>query len=170
MSDVLINTLVLPLRATYSASHRIIRPSRSVAKILAMLSHHAVKRMQVLELTTAVHIGGYVTRVVNEHLAWLSCSCNMAKPKTNSHLHGLTNHRDRGGLPYPSDELINLLNILKIFAADVLSCNVRNWRPVERLAKLAKPAVCDSPLLVCLKKNEAHRRELARLICTKFYG
>lgn len=59
-----------------------------------------------LELSATAQIGGYITRVVNEHMACLSCSFNTTKPKTNSHLQGLTKQLNRGGPMYPLDEQI----------------------------------------------------------------
>ncbi|KAG0437794.1 hypothetical protein HPB47_017288 [Ixodes persulcatus] len=56
-----------------------------------------------------------------------------------------------------------------MFAADVLSYNLRNWQPLETLVKFALPAVYDSPLLLCPTNNKAHRRDLIHLVCTKFF-
>ncbi|KAM7309977.1 hypothetical protein ISCGN_006946 [Ixodes scapularis] len=142
---------------------------QSAAEILEKLSDPNVQYLPSLELSATAHVGGYIARVVQEHFSCFFCIPLLTKPKTNSALQGITNHLDRGGLLYPSDELAHLLNVLRMFAADVLSYNLRNWQPLETLVKFALPAVYDSPLLLCPTNNKAHRRELIHLVCTKFF-
>ncbi|KAG0443270.1 hypothetical protein HPB47_015108 [Ixodes persulcatus] len=142
---------------------------QSAAEILEKLSDPNVQYLPSLELSATAHVGGYIARVVQEHFSCFFCIPLLTKPKTNSALQGITNHLDRGGLLYPSDELAHLLNVLRMFAADVLSYNLRNWQPLETLVKFALPAVYDSPWLLCPTNNKAHRRELIHLVCTKFF-
>ncbi|XP_042147329.1 uncharacterized protein LOC121836484 [Ixodes scapularis] len=142
---------------------------QSAVEILEKLSDPNVQYLPSLELSATAHVGGYIARVVQEHFSCFFCIPLLAKPKTNSALQGITNHLDRGGLLYPSDELAHLLNALRLFAVDVLSYNLRNWQPLETLVKFALPAVYDSPLLLCPTNNKAHRRELIHLVCTKFF-
>ncbi|KAH6941198.1 hypothetical protein HPB50_014896 [Hyalomma asiaticum] len=76
-------------------------------------------------------------------------------PNSSAPNHGLTTHQDRGGLFYPTQELVKDLVGLRRFADRVLS----QKRSVEELMSL--------PVLSCGNTESDHRKALLELIARK---
>ncbi|KAH8035036.1 hypothetical protein HPB51_003877 [Rhipicephalus microplus] len=58
-----------------------------------------------LEISATVYVGGYIARVINEHMRCGSCTAVCTKPASNQPILQFTRSQDRGGLLYPSDQL-----------------------------------------------------------------
>lgn len=73
-----------------------------------------------LQLSATVYVGGYIARIVQEHAACEDCCAVTSKPVSAQPLQQLTLHQDRGGLLYPSDKLLYVLETLRHFVAIAL--------------------------------------------------
>lgn len=114
-----------------------------------------------LELAATAHVGGYIARVVTEKVHCEYCCQLVLKAQSGQAMQAITKHQDRGGLIYPSDDLVYLLDILKQFAEAVLSEQPKTWKPLESLLHFAVPVVCECPLLRCKDNNPHHRLEFS---------
>ncbi|XP_064480056.1 uncharacterized protein LOC135393663 [Ornithodoros turicata] len=137
--------------------------------ILQRLSEPRQECLPSLQLSATTHVGGFIARVVVEKVHCENCCQLVLKAKSNQASQGLTMHQDRGGLLYPSDDLVYLLCILRQFAEAVLSSKPKPTRPLSTLLHFAVPAVSECPLLKCSANTKEHRHELVQLICTKFF-
>ncbi|KAH7953311.1 hypothetical protein HPB49_007026 [Dermacentor silvarum] len=89
--------------------------SAVAVKELDRLKRNAVPTYPNLQVSTAVYVGGYIARVVREHVECQDCCSLMTKPLTGQPLQQFTRHQDRGGLLYPSDEILYVLEGLRMF-------------------------------------------------------
>ncbi|KAH7952101.1 hypothetical protein HPB52_018393 [Rhipicephalus sanguineus] len=76
--------------------------------------------------------------------------------------------QDRGGLLYPSDQLLFALDVLRAFADRALKDNPTLQKPLSTLVKRAVPALCASNLLKCKEGDDFHRASLMELISVRF--
>lgn len=72
-----------------------------------------------LQLSATVYVGGYIARIVQEHAAREDCCAITSKPASAQPLQQLAQHQHRGGLLYPSDKLLCVLETLRPFVAIV---------------------------------------------------
>uniref|UniRef100_A0A147BB70 Putative transposase protein n=2 Tax=Ixodes ricinus TaxID=34613 RepID=A0A147BB70_IXORI len=144
--------------------------SRDAAFILRRLRVSQVQaRLPTLQLSATVHVGGYIARVVSEQMGCESCCTVTAKPRCNQPLQKLTHYQDRGGLLYPSDELLHVLDTLRAFVEVILKENPRLKNPLTVLLKAAVPAISSSPLLRCERSDDTdHRKRFCELVATRF--
>lgn len=124
--------------------------------------------LPTLELSATVYVGGYIARVVMEHMECEDCQALTAKPLSNQPLQQFVRHQDRGGLLYPSEKLLYVLQILQQFVQIALEKAPRLQRPLKTLLEAAVPAVSDSGLLKCPQSNSQHHQALTELICRRF--
>ncbi|KAH6928307.1 hypothetical protein HPB50_014116 [Hyalomma asiaticum] len=94
------------------------------------------------------------------------CCAVTSKPLTKQPPQQLTSRQDRGGLLYPSDKLLHVLETLRGFVQTALEKKPLLQKPLKTLLESAVPAVSDSGLLHCC--NTQHHQDLAELVCTKF--
>ncbi|KAL1418779.1 hypothetical protein MTO96_025664 [Rhipicephalus appendiculatus] len=89
--------------------------------------------------------------------------------RAQSHaLLGLIAHQDRGGLLYPSQELLKLLVGLRKFVDCVLAHRRCITKPLEVCVKRSVELLAVLPVLSCGNADIAHRKQLFELISKKF--
>ncbi|KAH9367367.1 hypothetical protein HPB48_010162 [Haemaphysalis longicornis] len=144
---------------------------------LPLEAAHVLKRLKVarvpaslptLQLSATVYVGGYIARIIKEHVMCDSCCSLTTKPLSDQPLQQLTRNQDRGGLMYPSDKLVYVLDILRLFVETALKEDPKLKKPLRTLQEAAVPAIVDSGLLSCPHSERLHHEELAQLICLKF--
>ncbi|KAH8033862.1 hypothetical protein HPB51_016634 [Rhipicephalus microplus] len=113
--------------------------------------------------------GGYIAHVVSEKVNCENCVSVCSKPASNQPLLQLTRHQDRGGLLYPSDQLLFVLDTLRDFADCALKDNPTLAVPLSTLTKYTIPALFASRLLKCHSDGSYdHRMRLMNIICIYF--
>ncbi|KAH9367381.1 hypothetical protein HPB48_010176 [Haemaphysalis longicornis] len=113
-------------------------------------------------------VGGYIARAVAENIACDKCVALVQKPRGSCATDGLISHQDRGGLSYPTQQLVRLLHGLKKFVDAMLSDRRSLTKPLEACLTHSVEVITSMPVLVCANSDESHRRELVELICRKF--
>ncbi|KAH8021084.1 hypothetical protein HPB51_012368 [Rhipicephalus microplus] len=121
-----------------------------------------------LEISATVYVGGYIARVIKEHMCCGSCTAVCTKPASNQPILQFTRSQDRGGLLYPSDQLLFAVDVLRAFADRALKDNPTLKNPLSTLVKYAVPALCASNLLKCKEMDDTHRTKLMELISVRF--
>uniref|UniRef100_A0A6G5AG52 Uncharacterized protein n=1 Tax=Rhipicephalus microplus TaxID=6941 RepID=A0A6G5AG52_RHIMP len=66
-------------------------------------------------------VAGYISRVVSEKTVCDSCISLVQNPEEDFGMDGLIAHQDRGGLFYPTQQLIRVLHALKRYVDIMLS-------------------------------------------------
>ncbi|KAH9379984.1 hypothetical protein HPB48_016865 [Haemaphysalis longicornis] len=97
-----------------------------------------------------------------------SCTAVCTKPASNQPILQFTRSQDRGGLLYPSDQLLFAVDVLRAFADRALKDNPTLKNPLSTLVKYAVPALCASNLLKCKEMDDTHRAKLMELISVRF--
>ncbi|KAH6942939.1 hypothetical protein HPB50_012246 [Hyalomma asiaticum] len=96
------------------------------------------------EIATLALIGGYLARVMAEKLSCQGCIELVEKPNANAPVDGLIAYQDRGGLKYPTKELITLLISLGKFVDIVLDYRKQIVRQLETSVEHATFNTCHS--------------------------
>lgn len=102
------------------------------------------RQLPSLEISATAHVGGYIARVINEHMLCGSCTAICSKPASNQPIFQLTHSQDRGGLLYPSNQLLFALDVLRSFADRALKDNPTLQKILSTLVEHAVPALCAS--------------------------
>lgn len=122
-----------------------------------------------LQISATVYIGGYIARVISEQMKCDSCIAISTKPVTNQPLLQFTRSQDRGGLLYPSDQLLFALDTVRAFAECALKESPTLQKPLATLVQQAVPALCASNLLKCKDNfDDTHRVKLMELTSVRF--
>uniref|UniRef100_A0A6B0UQ01 Putative transposase protein n=1 Tax=Ixodes ricinus TaxID=34613 RepID=A0A6B0UQ01_IXORI len=88
--------------------------SRDATFVLGRLKVSKVhQRLPTLQLSATVYVEGYVARIVAEKMACENCCAISKKPMSNEPMQQLTRYQDHGGLMYPSDDLMHVLDTLR---------------------------------------------------------
>ncbi|KAH7965172.1 hypothetical protein HPB49_004561 [Dermacentor silvarum] len=126
--------------------------------------------LPTLQVRATVYMGGYirVARVVREHIECDNCGEITSKVPSSQPLQQLTKNQDRGGLLFPSDERLYVLETLRMFTNSALTQTSNLRRPLASLLNVAVPALIDSALLRCTIDNDQHRQKLVELVCSRF--
>ncbi|KAH7958825.1 hypothetical protein HPB49_005568 [Dermacentor silvarum] len=74
----------------------------------------------------------------------------------------------RGGLLYPSDQLLFALDVLRAYAERALKENQDFEKPLTSLVVHTVPAMCASKLLQCKDGAKVHRQKLMQLLALRF--
>ncbi|KAH9365035.1 hypothetical protein HPB48_007960 [Haemaphysalis longicornis] len=117
------------------------------------------------EVASVALIGGYIARSANERIPCESCTCLLQGPKSDAAILGLIVHQDRGGLFYPSQELVKVLLGLRKFADTVLDNRKSVFKPLQISMEKSDETL---PVLLCNNKDKEHRNTLLQLIAKKF--
>lgn len=120
------------------------------------------------EIATLALIGGYLVRVMTEKLNSKGCTEVVKNPKGNAPVDGLIAYQDKGGLKYPTKELISLFISLSKVVDIVLDYRKQMERPLETSVEHAVIVLMDIPTLMCQNEERAHRKEFLELLCRKF--
>lgn len=130
-----------------------------------VLPHH----LPSLEISATVYVGGYVARVISEQMKCENCVAISTKPASNQPLLQFTRCQDRGGLLFPSDQLLFALDTLRKFAECALKENPTLQKPLATLVKYTVPALCGSNLLKCEAIDDySHRVTFMELVSVRF--
>uniref|UniRef100_L7LXG9 Transposable element n=1 Tax=Rhipicephalus pulchellus TaxID=72859 RepID=L7LXG9_RHIPC len=113
-------------------------------------------------------VAGYISRVVSEKTVCDNCVSLVQKPKGDFGMDGLIAHQDRGGLFYPTKQLIRVLHALKRYVDIMLSDRKSLRKPLEECMKHSVTVVTNLPVLLCDQCDDSHRRSFVELICKKF--
>ncbi|KAH7958962.1 hypothetical protein HPB49_006958 [Dermacentor silvarum] len=113
-------------------------------------------------------IGGYIVRAASEHIRCADCIAVLQRSKSSAPEHGFIAHQDRGGLFYPTQELVKLLIGLRRFVDCVLPDRRSVAKPLELcVQRIGRELVCP-PVLTCGNADANQSRELLLLITWKF--
>ncbi|KAH8018264.1 hypothetical protein HPB51_000875 [Rhipicephalus microplus] len=104
-------------------------------------------------------MGGYIARVVREHIDCDYCCPLTSKLPSSQPLQQFTRHQDRGGLLYSSDELLYVLETLRMLASRALQEIPNLQRPLTSLLNVAVPVLGDSARLKCSMSDDQHRQD-----------
>lgn len=100
----------------------------SAERLLLELCVEPPPRLSGPEVATVAMIGGFLVRAATEKWNCRSCVDLIEKPKCDAPVDALIKHQDRGGLKYPTSELVRVLLALKAFVEIVL----RNRRAIAK--------------------------------------
>ncbi|KAH6922498.1 hypothetical protein HPB50_015125 [Hyalomma asiaticum] len=146
------STGTLHTEASPSPAQQLPQLQRAACVLQRLSTTVLPQHLPTLEISTTVYVGGYVARVINEHML-----CEM-----------FARNQDREGLLYPSDQLLFTLDVLRAFADRALKDNPTLQKPLSTLVKHAVPALCASNLLKCRESDGVHRVKLMELISVRF--
>lgn len=121
-----------------------------------------------LEIATLVLIGGYLVRVMTEKLNCQGCIQVIKNPKGNAPVDGLIAYQDKGGLKYPTKELISHFISLSKVVDIVLDYRKQMERPLETSVEHAVIVLTDIPTLMCQNEDRAHRQKFLELLRRQF--
>ncbi|KAL1466361.1 hypothetical protein MTO96_042785 [Rhipicephalus appendiculatus] len=113
-------------------------------------------------------VGGFIVRAATENIPCAECIALLQGTKANTPLLGLIAHQDRGGLMYPSQELIKLLTYLRRFVDSVLPHRKCFPKPLKMCVERTVEVLVELPFLRCSSTDTDQRRRLMQLIATKF--
>ncbi|KAH6926681.1 hypothetical protein HPB50_021196 [Hyalomma asiaticum] len=115
-------------------------------------------------------VAGYISRVVTEKIECGRCVSLVTKAKGSctGALDGLIAHQNRGGLCYPTPELVRLLHALKGFVDIMLSDRASLHKPMETCLAASVEVIVTLPVLLCDRCDQSRRRRLMELVCKKF--
>ncbi|XP_049267625.1 uncharacterized protein LOC125756747 [Rhipicephalus sanguineus] len=157
---------VIPTQQTPTISAKL--PEEAVHVLERLKRTNVPARLPTLQLSAVVYVGGYIARVVMEHMDCEDCCAVTTKALSNQPLQQFVRHQDRGGLLYPSDKLLYVLETLRQFVETALQREPRLQKPLKTLLEAAVPAVSNSALLKCTTSDSQHHNDLAVLVCTRF--
>ncbi|KAH7941055.1 hypothetical protein HPB49_009696 [Dermacentor silvarum] len=112
-------------------------------------------------------IGGFVVRSVSERIACAECIASLQAPNSSAPNHGLITHQDRGGLYYPTQELVKVLVGLLRFVDCVLSQRRSVKKPLELCVQRLVQELMSRPVFRCGNTDSDHRKVLLELIARK---
>lgn len=135
-------------------------------KLLEDLLRSPASLLPTVDTAALAMVGGFVARVIQEKIACSSCISVVTKPASSAPIDSLIRHQDRGGLLYPSSELVNVLYALKKYTELILSKRRAMPRPLQETVSNAVSAMANSDVFkhVCIE----HRLQFLELVCMKF--
>ncbi|KAH6921007.1 hypothetical protein HPB50_028006 [Hyalomma asiaticum] len=92
------------------------------------------------------------------------CCAVTTKALSNQPLQQFVRHQDRGGLLYPSDKLLYVLETLRKFVETSLQKERMLQKPLKTVLEAAVLAVSNSALLKCTASDSKHHKDLAVLV------
>lgn len=163
-----VSTGTLPTEASPSPAQQLPQLQRAALVLQRLNATVLPQHLPSLQISATVYVGGYIARVISEHMSCENCTSVCTKPASNQPIFQFTRSQDRGGLLYPSDELLFAVDVLRAFADRALKDNPTLQRPLSTLMKYAVPALCSSNLLKCKDSDNTHRVKLMELISVRF--
>lgn len=111
-------------------------------------------------------VGGYIARTVHETISCDECFTLVTKPNTSAPSDALIRHQDRGGLLYPSTELVMVLNSLKNYAEVFLARARKMNQPLKAAVDNAAQILQKRDKLKC--STPGHHKKLLEVVLVKF--
>ncbi|KAH7948685.1 hypothetical protein HPB49_000840 [Dermacentor silvarum] len=105
-------------------------------------------------------VGGFIVRAATESIVCSNCIALLQGQKCNTPLLGLIAHQDRGGLFYPSQELVKLLIGLRKLVDHVLPHRKYFTKPLEVCVERSVAALMELNVLSCSNTGSDHRKVL----------
>ncbi|KAH7979598.1 hypothetical protein HPB49_010001 [Dermacentor silvarum] len=112
-------------------------------------------------------VGGYLARAVREYFECVECFALLTKPNASTPSDSLIKHQDRGGLLYPSAQLLDVLYALQKFVEVLLARRRRIHHPLKEAVNNATEILREHKALMCSKPG--HQENLLKLLLTKFF-
>ncbi|KAH6938435.1 hypothetical protein HPB50_009177 [Hyalomma asiaticum] len=112
------------------------------------------------DVASVAMVAGFRVRAASENIPCAECIALLQGTKANIPLLGLSAHQDRGGLMYPSQELIKLLTCLRKFVDSVLPHRKCLSKPLKICVDKSVELLMGLPLLQCSNTGVEHRRRL----------
>ncbi|KAL3234717.1 hypothetical protein MRX96_003364 [Rhipicephalus microplus] len=112
-------------------------------------------------------VGGYLARAVRENIECEECFALLTKPSASTLSDSLIKHQDRGGLLYPSAQLLDVLYALQKFVEVLLATRRRMHHPLKEAVNNAAEIFREHKALMCSKPG--HQENLLKLLLTKFF-
>ncbi|XP_075534018.1 uncharacterized protein LOC142567728 [Dermacentor variabilis] len=123
--------------------------------------------LPTVDMAAISMVGGYLARVIQEHVDCSSCISLVSKPSSASPSDSLIRHQDRGGLLYPSRQLVHVLHALKMYVDVILSKRRNLAKPLQEAVDNAVPVLADCGVLKCTCPE--HHLQLLKIVCTKYF-
>ncbi|KAH7942162.1 hypothetical protein HPB49_021344 [Dermacentor silvarum] len=120
------------------------------------------------DVASVAMVGGFIVRAASENIPCAECIALLQGTKANTPLLGLIAHQDRGGLMYPSQELVKLLTCLRKFVDSVLPHRKSTHLSTQTFSGCEIELLMGLPLLRCGNTDIDHCRRLLHLITAKF--
>ncbi|XP_070395811.1 uncharacterized protein [Dermacentor albipictus] len=112
-------------------------------------------------------VGGYLARVVQENINCEECVSLLKKPNASAPSDSLIKHQDRGGLIYPSGQLLAVLYALEKFIGVLLARRRHMNQPLKEAVSNAAAILREHKTLMC--STPGHQENLLQLLLTKFF-
>ncbi|KAH7965909.1 hypothetical protein HPB49_012124 [Dermacentor silvarum] len=120
------------------------------------------------DVASVAMAGGFIVTAASENIPCAECIVLLQGTKANTPLLGLIAHQDRGGLMYPSQELVKFLTCLRKFVDSVLPRRKSFSLPLKVCVERSVELLMGLPLLRRGNTDTDHRRRLLHLITAKF--
>ncbi|XP_040071853.1 uncharacterized protein LOC120844246 [Ixodes scapularis] len=119
------------------------------------------------DIAALAMVGGYLARAIGERTSCEGCLSLLTKPSSSAPSDALIKHQDRGGLLYPSGELLHVLYSLRRYIEVVLAKKRNLKRPLKEAVDNAAKVLRERNLLVCTVPG--HHEKLVDVLLTKFF-
>ncbi|XP_064485417.1 uncharacterized protein LOC135397753 [Ornithodoros turicata] len=119
------------------------------------------------EVAALAMVGGYLARVISETIACEQCTGLVQKPDSLAPSDALIKHQDRGGLFYPSQQLLVVLHCLKIYIQVMLAKRRNLKHPLKAAVEHATAILSERQILKC--SVPGHHRQFLEVLLTKFF-
>ncbi|KAG0443010.1 hypothetical protein HPB47_015386 [Ixodes persulcatus] len=113
-------------------------------------------------------VGRFIARAISEKINCDCCIALVLKPKSSAPVDDLIAYQDKGGLCYPTSELITALTALKSFVDTALQHRKNIVKPLQTSVERAVQVMMDLPILMCRSGDRQHRQLFLELLCMKF--
>ncbi|KAH8040948.1 hypothetical protein HPB51_013118 [Rhipicephalus microplus] len=120
------------------------------------------------DVTSLAMIAGFIVRTASERIAGAECIAMLQAPNNSAPNHGLIKHLDRGGLYYPTQDLIKVLAGLRRFVECVLSQRSSVKKPLVVCVEESVQELVSLPMLSCGNIDSDHRKVALEVIRRKF--
>ncbi|KAH8031996.1 hypothetical protein HPB51_022518 [Rhipicephalus microplus] len=111
---------------------------------------------------------GFIVRAASKRIAGAECIAMLQAPNRRAPNHGLIKHLDRGGLYYPTQELVKVIGGLRRYVDCVLSQQRSVKKPFDVCVERSIQELVSLPVLSCSITNSDHRKVLLKVITQNF--
>lgn len=145
------------------------RSDAALRKRTTTLEEHLDRGKTLLptpDVAALAMVGGYIARKIHETISCDECFTLVTKPNTSTPSDALIRHQDRGGLLYPSAELVMVLHSLKKYLEVFLAKARKMKQPLK--------AAVDNAAKVLQKREQlkwsapGHHEKLLDVVFMKF--
>lgn len=116
-----------------------------------------------MKLATLSYIGGYLIQKLKLQVNCVDCLNQLQEPKSSSLLHRLILNQDRGGLLYPNNKFVHIVNTIQEFVDEVGNV-FRNCNVAETICNVLMLKLEKCPIFTC-PANPIHFPRFWELVC-----